>query len=336
MSAVELKNISKSFGENVILNNISIDVTPGEFLVLVGPSGCGKSTLLRIISGLEKVSNGEVFINNKNVSKVEPQHRDLAMVFQSYALYPHMSVYENMAFSLKIKKMNESEIQKRIAETAELLQMTSLLHRKPKDLSGGQRQRVSLGRALARQAPVILFDEPLSNLDAHLRNQMRIEIKKIHQHLKSTIVYVTHDQTEAMTMGDRIAVLNKGKIEQIDTPFNIYQKPANIFVANFIGTPEINMLDEKSKLISHLNHSNKMVGIRPENINITEGTGTKSKVIFYENLGPNGLLHVDTGSEIVKLFVQGQYIPKVNDHVFLTVDQTKMVLFDKTSGMLIQ
>jgi ABC-type sugar transport system ATPase subunit len=344
MSALELKNITKSFDNHNILNNISLDVKPGEFLVLVGPSGCGKSTLLRIISGLENVSSGEVFINGKNNTKVEPQNRDIAMVFQSYALYPHMSVYENMAFSLKIKKLPPSEITKRIQETAELLQMTALLDRKPKDLSGGQRQRVSLGRALVRRAPVILFDEPLSNLDAHLRGQMRIEIKKIHQHFKSTIVYVTHDQTEAMTMGDRIAILNKGHIEQIDTPFNIYQSPKNTFVANFIGTPEMNLIhgefhnnqfkhpDFELPIDCPTGAKNIILGIRPENISIHPTTGIKGQVMFYENLGPNGLLHVNLGHEIVKLFVRGQYIPAVNDYVFLDLDQTKIIIFDKTTG----
>ena len=347
MQALELRNITKVFGDQTILNNISLDVNPGEFLVLVGPSGCGKSTLLRIISGLENATSGDIFINEKNCTKIEPQNRDIAMVFQSYALYPHMSVYENMAFSLKIQKLPAEEIKKRIHETAELLQMTSLLERKPKDLSGGQRQRVSLGRALVRRAPVILFDEPLSNLDAHLRGQMRIEIKKIHQHLKSTIVYVTHDQTEAMTMGDRIAVLNKGNIEQIDTPFNIYHSPKNTFVANFIGTPEINLLHGvlQNNLFKHsdfefafnhpLSNNDIILGIRPESISINSERGIKGKVLFYENLGPNGLLHVNIGRETVKLFVRDQYIPAVNDYVFLDLDQTKMVVFDKNSGNLI-
>lgn len=347
MSALELKNITKSFGVQNILNNISIDVNPGEFLVLVGPSGCGKSTLLRVISGLENVSSGEVFINGKNNTKAEPQNRDIAMVFQSYALYPHMSVYENMAFSLKIQKLPIEEIQKRIHEVAELLQMTALLDRKPKELSGGQRQRVSLGRALVRRAPVILFDEPLSNLDAHLRGQMRIEIKKIHKLFKSTIVYVTHDQTEAMTMGDRIAVLNKGNIEQIDTPFNIYHSPKNTFVANFIGTPEMNLIhgevsnnifshiDFKLPLSRNISAKEVILGIRPENIALNSEQGIKGKVMFYENLGPNGLLHVDLGHEIVKLFVRSQYIPSVDDYVFLDFDQTKIILFDKNTGKLL-
>lgn len=348
MNALELKNITKAFGTNKILNDISLDVNPGEFLVLVGPSGCGKSTLLRSIAGLETLSSGDVFINGKNKTKEEPQNRDIAMVFQSYALYPHMNVFENMAFSLRIQKLSESEINSRVNEIAELLKITNLLDRKPKALSGGQRQRVSLGRALVRRAPIILFDEPLSNLDAHLRNQMRVEIKKIHEHLKSTIVYVTHDQTEAMTMGDRIAVLNKGKIEQIDTPFNVYQHPKNLFVANFIGTPEMNFLKGsiKNNNFEHTNFNLKVeakindgeyiLGIRPELFSLSEAdTGLKGTTTFYENLGPNGLLHVDIGGETVKLFTSGQYIPQLNHHVFLKVDQTKMAIFDKVTGNLI-
>ena len=346
MHALELNNITKKFGNNTILNNISLSVEPGEFLVLVGPSGCGKSTLLRVISGLESVSSGEVIINGRNATKVEPQNRDIAMVFQSYALYPHMNVYENMAFSLKIQKLPESEIKKRIDEIADLLQMTNLLERKPKDLSGGQRQRVSLGRALVRRAPIILFDEPLSNLDAHLRSQMRIEIKKIHQLFKSTIVYVTHDQTEAMTMGDKIAVLNKGKIEQLATPAEIYHSPTNTFVANFIGTPEMNLIEGKfsnnvfvSKQFKietdrNIHIDQAIMGIRPENISLSN-SGVPGTVKFYENLGPNGLLHVDVGGEMIKLFIDSTSFPRVNDSVFLTIDQTKMKLFDKKTGDLI-
>jgi ABC-type sugar transport system ATPase subunit len=324
MSTVELKNIVKKYGDNTILNDISLNVNAGEFLVLVGPSGCGKSTMLRVVSGLESISSGSVIIDGKDVTKAEPQDRNLAMVFQSYALYPHMTVFENMAFSLKIKKMTDSEVKKRIDEVSDLLQMTPFLARKPKDLSGGQRQRVSLGRALVRRSPVILFDEPLSNLDAHLRNQMRIEIKKIHQLLKSTIIYVTHDQTEAMTMGDRIAVLNKGKIEQLGTPSEIYQNPKNLFVANFIGTPEMNFFESTDKL--------KTQGIRPENIKLTENGEHKARVLFYENLGPSGLLHVEYNNSPLRLFTENQSIPKVGDHVFLSIDQTKVLNFDKVTG----
>jgi ABC-type sugar transport system ATPase subunit len=348
MSAVKLVNLSKSFGTTNIINNINLTVEAGEFVVLVGPSGCGKSTLLRMISGLENPSSGQIFINGKDQTTVEPQHRDIAMVFQSYALYPHMNVFENMAFSLRIQKIEDVEINKRIKEISELLKIDHLLQRKPKELSGGQRQRVSLGRALVRRAPVILFDEPLSNLDAHLRSQMRLEIKKIHQHFKSTIIYVTHDQTEAMTMGDRIVVLNKGNIEQVDSPEQIYNHPMNTFVANFIGTPEMNIFEgsvENKKfknqwlnfdIESDLKNNQVFAGIRPEHFEIsTVETGIKGQVIFLENLGPNTLVHVNVGEISLRLFTNNQYIPRVNDSVFLTQSKTKVALFDKLSGKLI-
>lgn len=348
MSAVKLVNLSKSFGSTNILKNINLTVEAGEFVVLVGPSGCGKSTLLRMISGLETPSGGQIFINGKDQTTVEPQHRDIAMVFQSYALYPHMNVFENMAFSLRIQKVDDAEINKRIKEISELLKIDHLLMRKPKELSGGQRQRVSLGRALVRRAPVILFDEPLSNLDAHLRSQMRLEIKKIHQHFKSTIIYVTHDQTEAMTMGDRIVVLNKGNIEQVDSPEKIYNHPMNTFVANFIGTPEMNIFEGSVEnktfknqwmnfeIESDLKNNQVLAGIRPEHFEISSTeTGIKGQVIFLENLGPNTLVHVNVGDISLRLFTNNQYIPRVNDSVFLTQSKTKVALFDKLSGNLL-
>lgn len=348
MSAVQLVNLSKSFGQTNIINNINLTVENGEFVVLVGPSGCGKSTLLRMISGLEIPTGGQIIINGKDQTNVEPQHRDIAMVFQSYALYPHMNVFENMAFSLRIQKLADDEINKRIKEISELLKIDHLLQRKPKELSGGQRQRVSLGRALVRRAPVILFDEPLSNLDAHLRSQMRLEIKKIHQHFKSTIIYVTHDQTEAMTMGDRIVVLNKGNIEQVDTPEKIYNYPQNTFVANFIGTPEMNIFEgriENKKFQNawmnfevekELGNVPVFAGVRPEHFTITaEQTGIKGQVVFLENLGPNTLVHVNVGELSLRLFTNNQYIPRVNDYVFLTQSKTNIALFDKLTGKLI-
>lgn len=348
MSAVQLVNISKSFGSTDVLMNIDLTVNEGEFVVLVGPSGCGKSTLLRMISGLETPTSGQIFINGKDQTKVEPQHRDIAMVFQSYALYPHMNVFENMAFSLKIQNIEEGEINKRISEISELLKINHLLKRKPKELSGGQRQRVSLGRALVRRSPVILFDEPLSNLDAHLRSQMRLEIKKIHQHFKSTIIYVTHDQTEAMTMGDRIVVLNKGHIEQVDSPDQIYNYPTNTFVANFIGTPEMNIFEgriENNKFNNqwmsfdiecNSKQSDVFAGIRPEHLAISkEETGIKGKVIFLENLGPNTLVHVNVGDIGLRFFTNNQYIPKLNDSIFLTQSKKNVALFDRFSGNLI-
>ena len=243
MAEVKLKNIVKTFGENVhIIKNLTLEIHDGEFLVLVGGSGCGKSTTLRLIAGLETCNSGDIMIGTKRVNDLPPKDRDIAMVFQNYALYPHMTVYENIAFGLKLRKINVNIIKKKVSEAAEMLDLTQYLQRKPKELSGGQRQRVALGRAIVRDAQVLLFDEPLSNLDAKLRTQTRTEIKKLHQKMKTTTVYVTHDQTEAMTMGDRIAVMRDGIIQQLDTPKECYEFPLNLFVAGFIGSPSMNFL----------------------------------------------------------------------------------------------
>ena len=247
MSSVRLKKLSKFYGSQEILKGIDLEIKSGEFLVLVGPSGCGKSTSLRLIAGLEEVTSGEIYIDDLLVNEVDPSNRDIAMVFQNYALYPQMTVRENMAFGLKIRKFNQSEIDKRVLEASDILQIQNLLDRKPKELSGGQRQRVALGRAIVRQPKVFLFDEPLSNLDAKLRQEMRIEIKRLHDLLGTTMIYVTHDQVEAMTMGDRIAVMNNGIIEQLDSPEVTYTKPKNIFTSTFIGTPQINLFKGELK-----------------------------------------------------------------------------------------
>lgn len=331
MLAVEFKNISKKFGAQEVLKNISLDIPQGEFLVLVGPSGCGKSTLLRTVSGLERPDSGDIFLNRKNVNTVEPQNRDISMVFQSYALYPHLTVYENMAFSLKLKKMHSEEIKKRVHEAAEILKIHESLNKKPKELSGGQRQRVALGRALVRQAPVILFDEPLSNLDAHLRQQMRIEIKRIHSLLKNTMIYVTHDQVEATTMGDRIAILNKGRIEQLDTPYNIYHKPKNIFVASFIGTPEMNLIPSS---IFALNE-NYTLGIRPEDVCLYDQPQANSYegiVDVIENLGPNIVYHVKIKNEVLRALVSNEINYQLGQKVHVKYDPNKASKFDPKSN----
>lgn len=334
MLAVEFKNITKKFGSQEVLKNISLQIPQGEFLVLVGPSGCGKSTLLRSLSGLEQIDSGEIHINDKLVNKVEPQDRDISMVFQSYALYPHLSIFENMAFSLKLKKLPEAEIQKRVYEAAEILKIKDSLHKKPKELSGGQRQRVALGRALVRQAPVILFDEPLSNLDAHLRQQMRLEIKRIHNLLKNTMIYVTHDQVEATTMGDRIAILNKGKIEQLDTPENIYHKPKNIFVASFIGTPEMNLVSSKIFNASE----DCTYGIRPEDVILKTGSTINSaesfqgKVEMIENLGPNIIYHLNIKGYIIRSLTSNETHFKMGESVSFSFDKNKSSKFDKITG----
>ena len=246
MASVVLKNVSKMYEGNVqAVNDFNIDIEDKEFIILVGPSGCGKTTTLRMIAGLEEISGGEIFIGDKLVNDVQPKDRDIAMVFQNYALYPHMTVFDNMAFGLKLRKTPKDEIKRRVGEAARILDIEHLLDRKPKALSGGQRQRVALGRAIVREPKVFLMDEPLSNLDAKLRVQMRIEISKLHQNLNTTIIYVTHDQTEALTMGTRIVVMKDGFIQQTDTPLALYDTPVNVFVAGFIGSPQMNFIDVK-------------------------------------------------------------------------------------------
>jgi len=296
-----------------------LEIIDGEFLVLVGPSGCGKSTTLRMIAGLEEATSGDIFISDKLVNDIAPKDRDISMVFQNYALYPHMTVYDNMAFGLKLRKYKRADIKKRVTEAAEILELENLLKRKPKQLSGGQRQRVALGRSIVRKPAVFLFDEPLSNLDAKLRVQMRTEIKKLHKRLKTTMVYVTHDQTEAMTMGDRIAVMKDGVIHQLDTPMNIYKNPVDIFVAGFIGSPAMNFFDVriegKSVIIDEKNQlqvtDNRMkeldqyvgqkivMGIRPEDISIGKKNENYSEVnLNFEIMEPMGsetLVYMNNG-----------------------------------------
>ena len=253
MSKIVIKNLEKSFGENKVINNFNIDIKDGEFIVLVGPSGCGKSTLLRMVSGLESIDQGEIFLDTKLINNLIPSKREIAMVFQSYALYPHMNVFENMSFGLKMEKISKNEINEKVNHAATTLQIEDLLERKPKQLSGGQRQRVAIGRAITRNPKVFLFDEPLSNLDAALRSEMRVEISKLHKKLKTNIIYVTHDQIEAMTLADRIVVLNKGIIEQFGTPNEIYNDPNNIFVAEFIGSPKMNIIKINKEQIINSN-----------------------------------------------------------------------------------
>ena len=242
MANIKFTGVHKSFGSNKIITDFNLSGKDDEFLVLVGPSGCGKSTLLRMIAGLEQIDEGEIFINDQKINDLHPSKRQTAMVFQSYALYPHMNVYENMSFGLKIEKRSKEEIQTKVMQAAKILKIEELLERRPKQLSGGQRQRVAIGRAITRNPKIFLFDEPLSNLDAALRSEMRVEISKLHNQIKTNMIYVTHDQVEAMTLADRIVILNLGNIEQVGTPDEIYNNPANIFVAQFIGTPKMNIL----------------------------------------------------------------------------------------------
>ena len=256
MSKIEFKNINKSYGDNKVIKNFDVQINTGEFIVLVGPSGCGKSTLLRMISGLEKIDEGEILLDGKIINNLIPSKREIAMVFQSYALYPHMNVYENMSFGLKMEKKDKSEIDKKVNNAAKMLQIQNLLKRKPKELSGGQRQRVAIGRAITRNPKIFLFDEPLSNLDAALRSEMRVEISKLHKKINTNMIYVTHDQVEAMTLADRIVILNEGNIEQFSTPGEIYENPSNIFVAEFIGTPKMNIIKISKEQIQNSNTIN--------------------------------------------------------------------------------
>ena len=242
MASVELKKINKTFGGTEVLPSVDLRIEDGEFVVFVGPSGCGKSTLLRLIAGLEDPTSGDIDIDGKVVTDLSPKERGVGMVFQSYALYPHMSVYENIAFGLKLGKANKQKVREWVEKTAEVLQLDKLMNRKPRELSGGQRQRVAIGRAMAREPKIMLFDEPLSNLDASLRVQMRTEIAKLHDRLQSTMIYVTHDQVEAMTLADKIVVLNRGNVEQVGTPYELYETPASLFVAGFIGSPKMNLM----------------------------------------------------------------------------------------------
>lgn len=345
MSNVSLKNLCKSYDKTkTIINNINLEIADKEFIVLVGASGCGKSTILRMIAGLEDITSGEISIGDKVVNNVHPKDRDIAFVFQSYALYPHMSVYDNIAFGLKMRKTDKATIDKKVKEVAEVLDLTQYLDRKPKQLSGGQRQRVALGRAMVRNPKVFLMDEPLSNLDAKLRVQMRSEIKKLHKKLDTTFIYVTHDQTEALTMGDRIVVLDKGVIQQVDTPKNIYSNPANTFVAGFIG--QMNFIDAvldgeglkfngitvpvNDELRSRLNgKTNFTIGIRPENMVIGE-TKFNVEVDISEMLGSEKIAYFNIQGAKCSAKLPPDY--EIGETIELALTPDNMLFFDKETG----
>ena len=361
MSNLNLKNISKSYGNQEILKKINLEINSSEFLVLVGPSGCGKSTTLRLIAGLENPSEGKIFIDNLCVNDIDPSKRDIAMVFQNYALYPQMTVKENMSFGLKIRKYSKQEIDTRVMEAAEILKIRDLLERRPKELSGGQRQRVALGRSIVRKPKVFLFDEPLSNLDAKLRQEMRLEIKRLHQLLGATMVYVTHDQIEAMTMGDRIAVMNDGIIEQLDSPENTYKKPANMFISTFIGTPQINLLTGElqqkesewvfisNTLTIHIEKTHyqypklkkgkAIFGIRPEDIhdsnsmdNKNEQNAINAKVEFIENLGSEMNVHLSSHSNSFTATFNHRMDSRLKGNTSLIFDVARGHFFNTENG----
>ena len=367
MASLTLKNIYKRYPNGFeAVKDFNLEIADQEFVIFVGPSGCGKSTTLRMIAGLEDITSGELWIGDRLVNDVEPKDRDIAMVFQNYALYPHMTVYDNMAFGLKLRKIPKEQIDKMVKEAAKILDLTALLDRKPKALSGGQRQRVAMGRAIVRNPKVFLMDEPLSNLDAKLRVQMRIEIAKLHQRLGTTIIYVTHDQTEAMTLGTRIVVMKDGVVQQVDTPQNLYEKPANLFVAGFMGSPQMNFLDAvvevngedanllvagssiplppaKAKKLIEGGYDGKTVtfGIRPEDVYDSEMFIETAKCSFestikvYELLGAEVYLYFDLDLYSVVARVNPRTTAKVGDTVKFAFDLNKLHLFDKETEQII-
>jgi len=378
MARVTLEGIRKIYqgtSDNVAVHGVDLDVTDGEFVVLVGPSGCGKSTTLRMVAGLESISAGRLMIDDRVVNDVPPKDRDIAMVFQSYALYPHMSVRENLAFALKLRKVSRPEIDKRVAQAAEILGITEFLDRTPRQLSGGQRQRVALGRAIVRQPRVFLFDEPLSNLDAQLRVQMRREIARLHQELKATMIYVTHDQVEAMTLGDRIVVMNKGHVQQIDSPMNLYDHPQNRFVAGFIGSPAMNFIDgaivtdgpmkfvadmnafsldipdSAARRLEGLEGHSVTLGIRPEDVAVAPEAGpalfsgestivhppitAPARLELVEALGNEAFVYAGIGALTLTARVAPRPFPPIGSPITLAFDLAKSHFFDRETGQRI-
>lgn len=355
MASVTLKNVWKVFGKGAAaVQDFNLEIADKEFVVLVGPSGCGKSTTLRMIAGLEEASRGDIYIDEKRVNSMEPKDRDIAMVFQNYALYPHMTVYENMAFSLKLRKVNKKTIDKKVQEAADILEITEYLKRKPKALSGGQKQRVAIGRAIVRDPKVFLMDEPLSNLDAKLRNQMRAGLIQLRKRINTTFIYVTHDQIEAMTLGDRIVVMNQAMVQQIDTPQYVYDHPANLFVAGFIGTPQMNFFeggrlvkndgryavalfgdhfplsDDKQRILSERGQGDcdVIVGIRPEDLEPVEN-GIPATVDLSELMGNEIYLHLSIDGQPAVVRVKASFRTHDADRLHVRFDAERIHLFDK-------
>lgn len=356
MADVKFINLKKSYDENIILDDVNFEIQDKEFAVIVGPSGCGKTTLLRMIAGLENITSGEILIENTRVNELPPSKREVAMVFQDYALYPHMTVKENMSFALKMKKINQSEIDKRVNEAANILQLSNLISRMPRQLSGGQRQRVAIGRAIVRHPKVFLFDEPLSNLDAKLREEMRIEILKLYQKLQTTMIYVTHDQIEAMTLASKVIIMNKGKIQQIGTPIEVYKKPKNLFVASFIGTPTMNFIkglvlfenkkvyiksEDKFFFIPNFafplweKYINKEVilGIRPDDIILDDSKiDTENKieanVDVVELLGPRENIHIKLSSNKIICATSHSFSSTPNSKIIFSLNYPNIHIFD--------
>ncbi|MHA6299679.1 ABC transporter ATP-binding protein [Devosia sp. CAU 1758] len=342
-TSIQLRKIKKAYGDVQVIHGVDLDIEPGDFTVFVGPSGCGKSTLLRMIAGLEPITGGDLLIDGQRMNEVQAARRGIAMVFQSYALYPHMSVYKNLAFGLETAKMPKAEIAERVQRAAEILKIEPLLQRKPKQLSGGQRQRVAIGRAIVREPKIFLFDEPLSNLDAELRVAMRVEIAKLHKDLGNTMIYVTHDQVEAMTMADKIVVLRSGVIEQAGAPLELYNNPRNLFVAGFIGSPKMNFMTtsvEGGALKTggvNLDLGRNVagattLGIRPEHITIADGSGIKFaevSVDLVENLGGQTVVYATTvDRQALTIVLEGQRDVEIGSKVSAYVDPAKAHVFD--------
>jgi multiple sugar transport system ATP-binding protein len=353
MATISIENVRKNFGSVEVIKGVSFEVADGQFAVLVGPSGCGKSTLLRMIAGLESVTTGDIKLDGKRINDVAPDRRGIAMVFQSYALYPHMTVADNIGFSLQLKKLPKATIRAKVGQVAELLQLSELLDRRPAELSGGQRQRVAIGRAIIKQPRVILFDEPLSNLDASLRVQMRAELQRLHQELRPTIVYVTHDQVEAMTMADTIVVLNRGNVAQWAHPIELYRHPKSMFVGTFIGSPRMNLIKGiiaskdvtpyftaaegwtvalAQRDLAATNLQPVWLGIRPEDIRLVDGNSVadlSGKIVIVERLGAETYLNVVNGRDTILVRVQGDIALRPGDTVQLAFDRAGFHLFDQ-------
>jgi len=359
MANVTLKNVYKSFGKNEVIHGIDCEIKDGEFVVILGPSGCGKSTALRMIAGLEVITKGEISIDGKIVNELEPAERDIAMVFQNYALYPHMTVFKNMAYGLKIRRMPKAEIEKRVQKAAKILELTEFLDRKPQQLSGGQRQRVAMGRCIVREPKVFLFDEPLSNLDAKLRVQMRLELRNLHENLGITSVYVTHDQVEAMTLGDRLIILEGGYVEQIGSPLDVYEKPATQFVAGFIGSPSMNFFNARlspdgrlvelpgadslplqNGSVAGYEGQEVVLGVRPEHFVLVEDNegALQMKVHHVETLGADTLVHGHVGEDNTFLTIRLADIHHIQKgtELQLVAPSEKLNLFDKETGKRIE
>jgi sn-glycerol 3-phosphate transport system ATP-binding protein len=355
MADVSIRNVTKQFGKSEVIHGISCDIRDGEFIVILGPSGCGKSTLLRLVAGLEEISGGEISIAGRVVNDLEPADRDIAMVFQNYALYPHMTVFKNMAYGLKMRRMPKDEIDRRVRNAAKILELSALLDRKPRQLSGGQRQRVAMGRCIVREPKVFLFDEPLSNLDAKLRVQMRLEIRKLHEDLRITSIYVTHDQVEAMTLGDRLVVMDSGHAAQIGSPLEVYERPATLFVAGFIGSPAMNFVEatvEEGGTAARLHGDIRLplngsavpgwsgrkvtLGVRPEHLELDHtGPGTvRLSVEQVELLGADTLVHGRIGQDGTALTVRLPDVHRIEKHtaIGLHVPPEKLHLFDPETG----